>query len=622
MASASKVVQGYLLAATRGIVTGWAWAPSIDDRVEVEVMVDGERAGDGRAQIFSDRLRRAGLGDGAHGFAIALPERLRDYANHRVGVVALGGCVLPTGLDFVGASPVGDPWYGTSFAFDRELEASRQASPKSGANGLLGLLETVRDGRAFGWAYDPGSPWQRIELEVIVDDELVAETVADLSRPSLIEEGIGDGRHGFVVELPSHLCDDGAHAISIRLPSGEALPLAQSFEVTASDALEWAETTFSGTEAGVPTISSLTLASKSPRPDGQERPGLTAKHVNASSSATTLSPNASRSAARLQRLRPCDDLLLPRRSLREGFSGREGPETVVLGAEMTVAVDDRLHLAVQPGVADPLAERRMRFGSPSYSVPRLLASRLPNAIVDTRSFLIMPTENRYLVESVRHRAVLARWGYELFEDGAIQRELDEIPEREERVVVLGAQSNVNYSHWLIESIVRVLLFRPLDDGTRLYLTPPLADWQRETLELVGVGADRIIELEPQGPVRFREAISVSRGMGGLPAIRPAGVVALAELAPPSIERRRIYCSRAVARYRHVTNEAEMVELLTRHGFELVCPETLSIREQIATFASAEVVFALHGSGLTNIVFSPPGTTVIELQAEGFSRGGA
>lgn len=415
------------------------------------------------------------------------------------------------------------------------------------------------------------------EIEILVDGEQIAETLADLPRPSLAAEGIGDGRHGFLVELPPGLCDDATHTIAARQASGAELPISSGFASSAPLAAEWTRTVFTG-------------------------PGATPTH-------------------RL-RLRPCDAMRLPRRALEDGFTTREGPETIVLAPETVVELP-ALRFAIQPRVHDPLAERRIRREAVrSYAVPPLVASRLPGAIVDTDAFLIMPDEHRYLSDSLRHSGTLLHWGYARLERGVLQRESREIPERPERVVVLGAQSNSNYSHWLVESVVRMLLFGPLDDGTRHLLTPPLLDWQRETLELIGVDSKRILELPRQGPVRFREAIAVSRGMGPMPTLRPGGVDALANLAPaPGGGRRRIYCSRKAVRYRHVTNESEVTELLGRHGFEQVCPEQLSIRAQIELFAAAEAVLALHGSALTNILFSPPGTPVIELQAEQLNPGG-
>ncbi len=460
----------------------------------------------------------------------------------------------------------------------RSNAAAEEAEGIAPAPAPCGLLEAVTDGRACGWAHDPCSPGERLTIEILVDGEQVAETIADLPRPSLLAEGIGDGRHGFIVELPPRLCDGSTHTISVRRASGESLPIAPGFSSSVSLATEWADTTFTG-------------------------------------------PDSDPARLRL-RLRPCEELRLPRRTLEDGFTAREGPETIVLAPETAVELPE-LRFALQPGVADPLAERRMRHESArSYAVPPLVASRLPGAIVDTDTFLIMPDEHRYMVDSLRHSGTLLRWGYERLGERVLQREAPEIQERAERVVVLGAQSNSNYSHWLVESVARALLFSPLDDGTRAFLTPPLLDWQRETLELIGIDSERILKLPRQGPVRFREVIAVSRGMGPMPTLRPGGVEALANLAPASgARRRRIYCSRRAVRYRHVTNEGEVAALLEHHGFQTVCPEQLSIAEQIELFASAEAVLALHGSALTNILFSAPRTPVIELQAEQFNPGG-
>lgn len=616
MAGGSEEFQGRLLAATGGRITGWAWDPRLDDRLEVGVFVDGEHVATGTASIFRESLRLAGIGDGAHAFTIDLPAHVRDGCRHTVAAAALAtGAVLPVELDFRGKSPAGDPWYLTDFLPDPDASSdgawksvtALSAAANDGVDGAtawsanrpIGRLEAVADGGAVGWAYDPRFPRQRLALEILIDGEVVAETIADLPRPSLVAEGIGDGRHSFLVKLPPRLRDDATHTIAARLSTGEPLPVPPYFATTTSLAPEWAETTFLDPDAdisrGETGVARITVArAYAPATNGASR---------------TLS------------LRRVSELLLPRRLPHEGFTSRDGPETIVLASEMVVELSDPLHFAVQPGVTDPHSERGKRFDPPRrYTVPELHVSRLPGCIVDTRSFLIMPNEHEYLMDSLRHTGALLGLGYERPDEEVVQCEIGDIPERDERVVVLGAQTNRNYSHWLVESLVRVLLFRPLDDGTYLFLTPPLADWQRQTLALVGIGAERILELEPQGPTRFREVIAVSRGMGRMPDLRPAGVAALAELASASTERRRIYCSRAGTHRRHITNEAEVAEVLLRHGFESLRPETLPISEQIDIFAGAEVVFALHGSALTNIAFSRSGTLVIELEAEGFNLG--
>ena len=45
------------------------------------------------------------------------------------------------------------------------------------------------------------------------------------------------------------------------------------------------------------------------------------------------------------------------------------------------------------------------------------------------------------------------------------------------------------------------------------------------------------------------------------------------------------------------------------GFEIVCPEELSLEEQVALFAGTGLVIGEYGSGLHNTLFSPPRTIV-------------
>jgi capsular polysaccharide biosynthesis protein len=82
---------------------------------------------------------------------------------------------------------------------------------------------------------------------------------------------------------------------------------------------------------------------------------------------------------------------------------------------------------------------------------------------------------------------------------------------------------------------------------------------------------------------------------------------------PSPKGRRIYISRRQAKFRAVANEAEVEHLLGQYGFETWLPENLpSLRDQVALFAEAEAVVSAHGAGLTNMLFAPSGTTIVEM----------
>jgi capsular polysaccharide biosynthesis protein len=67
--------------------------------------------------------------------------------------------------------------------------------------------------------------------------------------------------------------------------------------------------------------------------------------------------------------------------------------------------------------------------------------------------------------------------------------------------------------------------------------------------------------------------------------------------------------------RIMRNEEELIARLGSIGFEAIEPEQMSMREQIAAFASASIVVGPSGSGMFNTIFCHPGTKIIDLQSE-------
>src|SRR5271166_1422790 len=78
-----------------------------------------------------------------------------------------------------------------------------------------GRFEGVVNDRVLGWAWSPQSPLERIWVTVFVDEEPIALVAADLERRDLLDAGMGDGAHGFSVQLPIGLCDDGQHTVQV-----------------------------------------------------------------------------------------------------------------------------------------------------------------------------------------------------------------------------------------------------------------------------------------------------------------------------------------------------------------------------------------------------------------------
>jgi capsular polysaccharide biosynthesis protein len=66
-------------------------------------------------------------------------------------------------------------------------------------------------------------------------------------------------------------------------------------------------------------------------------------------------------------------------------------------------------------------------------------------------------------------------------------------------------------------------------------------------------------------------------------------------------RKRIFLNRKGST-RRLMNEAEVRAILESHGFEEVFAEDYSVQEQIDLFSGVRYLVALHGAGLTNIIY--------------------
>ena len=75
---------------------------------------------------------------------------------------------------------------------------------------------------------------------------------------------------------------------------------------------------------------------------------------------------------------------------------------------------------------------------------------------------------------------------------------------------------------------------------------------------------------------------------------------------------RVYVTRKRAKFRKVENEAEVVELVSRYGFEVVDFDDLSFWEQVWLMKNARAFISLHGAGFSNITFMNRNAVVVEL----------
>lgn len=188
-------------------------------------------------------------------------------------------------------------------------------------------------------------------------------------------------------------------------------------------------------------------------------------------------------------------------------------------------------------------------------------------------------------------------------------------------LVVSWSAGGNYYHWIHDTLTRLHgVLERLPDDVAFIVPSGLSTFQLESLAALGVTPNRLVPFSGDEDWRletlyFAPATTNSgsdraevdewlrdRILTGL-HIRPAG------------GQRRIYLSRRAASSRRVTNENEVERLLGGYGFETCVAESLTFRDQVELFSQASVVVSTHGAGLTNSLFSPPGTTVVDVIQE-------
>ena len=90
---------------------------------------------------------------------------------------------------------------------------------------LRGHIDVARWPRIRGWAWDPDAPDERVRLEFAEDHRRILTVVADLGRSDLAAAGIGDGLHGFNVDLNDSPIGAGRREVALRCAdTGAELP--------------------------------------------------------------------------------------------------------------------------------------------------------------------------------------------------------------------------------------------------------------------------------------------------------------------------------------------------------------------------------------------------------------
>lgn len=188
------------------------------------------------------------------------------------------------------------------------------------------------------------------------------------------------------------------------------------------------------------------------------------------------------------------------------------------------------------------------------------------------------------------------------------------------VAVLAISASDNYFHWLFDALPRLHLIEASGHEWDGIVAPRRTRFQRQTLAHLGIADHRILDARNTQIVADKLIVPTMPGVSGNPPRWACDFLRqrfLARIGDAPRSARKLYISRRKSGTRKVLNEEELETALGSEGFETLFLEDLDFLEQVRLFSEARVIVSAHGSGLSNLVFSPPGTGVVELFSPGY-----
>lgn len=184
------------------------------------------------------------------------------------------------------------------------------------------------------------------------------------------------------------------------------------------------------------------------------------------------------------------------------------------------------------------------------------------------------------------------------------------------LVMTRALAQRNYYHWTFEMLAQLRLIEKAGLTFDYVAAPRRHSFASQSLELLGIPSAKIL---PIGHYTHIQADRLIVPSVGCYFPQSEGVRYLRDKMRSQSwshyernDRLKLYVARRRFSSRHVVNEAELFAALQPLGFRKVFLEDLPLKKQIQLFQQAEAVVGPHGAGLSNLVYSRPGTAVFEI----------
>ena len=197
-------------------------------------------------------------------------------------------------------------------------------------------------------------------------------------------------------------------------------------------------------------------------------------------------------------------------------------------------------------------------------------------------------------------------------------------------LLTGGAGKKNYWHWLFDVLPRISILEKSNLKLKpdYYLLPSLSrKYQKQTMQELKISFSRLLDGEKNKHIICNNLITVdhpinfdnnpSKSILNIPTwvIKWLRKKYIKKKYKILNSQKKIFINRETDSNldsRKIVNNEEVKNILIKLGFKSIILSELNFKDQVKLFKNVNFVIGLHGAGFGNIVFSKPGTKIIEI----------
>ncbi len=259
-----------------------------------------------------------------------------------------------------------------------------------------------------------------------------------------------------------------------------------------------------------------------------------------------------------------------------------------------------------------------------YGLPELIIGKVSHGYVCSSGFI-------YTKDGIIYSEL--QFDKEFVSNKTKQDKINKTINSDKIISLLRAGDGI-YGHWLVDILPIVWLSRKIKDidEYKYVVRKNIPQFAIEFLSYFSITKDNLIIVDNQTKVNFNSAIYISNLRYDQimhPLIKDfsfefKNLMLATDMNLNAGRRnniRKIYLSRGkwkrstINKIRNLINREDVENYFFEKGFEIVYPETISLKEQVKLFSTTNILAGEDGSALHNSIFLDKGTEIICLKGK-------